>query len=213
MKKIGGAKGQVGGGQQGEVRLNGNSAAVGGVLCEGDAHEEQCVCPCVCPCVCGVDFLSRLTEMRAKSAKSPFSLSPFTPPALLCLFFFHSSFLLATTLVRPREHYHGSSCPACIWVKTLQSGAIDCSYQINRVAPAAARTDPPPFIPTLSSYPCLLISSTNAPSLIPPHLFPCSRALAAVVSCKFYMIGISLFYPLSPPPAHTVSPPSYHVAY
>lgn len=38
MKKIGGAKGQVGGGQQGEVRLNGNSSSVSGVCCVKGRH-------------------------------------------------------------------------------------------------------------------------------------------------------------------------------
>lgn len=52
MKKIGGAKGQVGGGQQGEVRLNGNSSSVSGVCCvkgrhtwgPGRARARVCVC-------------------------------------------------------------------------------------------------------------------------------------------------------------------------
>lgn len=38
MKKIGGPKGQVGGGQQGEVRLNGNSSDVGCVCCVRGLH-------------------------------------------------------------------------------------------------------------------------------------------------------------------------------
>ena len=53
MKKIGGPKGQVGGGQEGEVRLNGISSGV----CEreGEMHtwgaRRVCVCVCVCVCV------------------------------------------------------------------------------------------------------------------------------------------------------------------
>lgn len=46
MKKIRGPQGQVRGGQQGEVRLNGNSSGAGGVCCVRGMHmgSEEGVC-------------------------------------------------------------------------------------------------------------------------------------------------------------------------
>jgi len=52
MKKIGGPKGQVGGGQQGEVRLNGNSSGARvRIRVHACVYVRGCVCVCVRACV------------------------------------------------------------------------------------------------------------------------------------------------------------------
>lgn len=94
----------------------------------------------VCMSACTYVLLSGATEMRARSLPShPFSppQAPSTPASV--------PFLLPparrNTCSFLGSHY--IAAPPAFWVKTLQSGAIDCSYQINRVAPAAVRGPPP----------------------------------------------------------------------
>lgn len=109
-------------------------------------------------------------------------------------------FFLATTLVLLREQHRGSPWPRLHLGKdfTVRGHRLLLS---NKQSGTGGCTDPPPCTSTPPPLPCLLISSPP----IPPHLFPCSRALAAVVPCKFYMIGTSLFHPLTP----RLSPVSY----
>lgn len=109
MKKIAGAKGQVGGGQQGERGRNGSrTAAFGGSFVW---KRRACVCGvCVCMSLCTYVLLSGATEMRARSLPShPFS-PPFSP--------FHSHACSFSSpsgspqhLFLPREPlYRGSAC-------------------------------------------------------------------------------------------------------
>lgn len=152
MKKIGGPKGQVGGGQQGEVRLNGNSSDVGCVCCVRGLHTGKRggrVCFRGCAGTYSVAF-PLVSDPKCERRRLPShpSLSLFHSPSLSSLSSSAASpSSLPSTLVLVREQYHSRPCPACIWVKTLQSRAIDCAYQINRVAPA----NPPPTPSPLSS--------------------------------------------------------------
>lgn len=99
MKKIGGPKGQVGGGQQGEVRLNGNSSDVGCVCSVRGLHagrgEGVCVSEGVQALIVLLSSRERPETRAATSAKSPFSpssssfsSSPASPSSLPQHFFF-----------------------------------------------------------------------------------------------------------------------------
>lgn len=108
MKKIAGAKGQVGGGQQGERGRNGSrTAAFGGAFVW---RRRVCVCvECVYVCVYIRAPLGSDRNAGKKSAKSPF----FTPPSP-----FHSRVCSFSSpsgspqhLFLPREPlYRGSAC-------------------------------------------------------------------------------------------------------
>lgn len=148
MKKIAGAKGQVGGGQQGERGRNGSrTAAFGGAFVW---RRRACVCGgCVCLRVHTCSSRERPKCGRAVCQVTLFHPpAPFTPASV--------PFLLPparrNTCSFLGSHY--IAAPPAFWVKTLQSGAIDCSYQINRVAPAAVRGPPPrAFLVPLSPNP------------------------------------------------------------
>lgn len=89
MKKIGGPKGQVGGGQQGEVRLNGNSSDVGCVCCVRGLHTGKRggrVCFRGCAGTYSVAFplvSDPKCERRRLPSHPSLSLSFTLPPSLL----------------------------------------------------------------------------------------------------------------------------------
>lgn len=105
-------------------------------VCEADAHGEQGGCV----------FIVLIFSRRDWNAGH--DVCQVTLLLLLSLIFFlYSSSSLAITC----SSLGVISAPARLHLKTVQSGAIDCSYQINRVAPAAVRTlhpAPPPHLPS-----------------------------------------------------------------
>lgn len=154
-----------------------------------------------CVYACTYVLLSGATEMRARSLPShPFSLPP--PPLTLASVPLLLPPAHRNTCSLLGSHYRG---PACILGKDFtvrghrlllsnkQSGTSGCPWTHSPAPPSLLiLSRPHHYLPNV--HPAQFLPISNPPF--------CSRALTAVVPCKFYMIGISLSPPacLSPAP-------------